>query len=205
MKKTIICNIPMKERVDLSVYTSENNSLPVADTAVRYPVNTLLQKTLQSNDEVKVLLIVKNDGYGYFEKNTQDFCNEFETINKEIGAKFEYYVINTEFEQTRAVHEHLLGEIVDKLEIGTHIIADVTYGPKDLLFVLFTAFNFAEKFLECEVENIVYGQANFENGRAINTKICDMIPLFSLGSLTNIIRCNEPEKAKDMLKMLISF
>ena len=42
MKKTVICNIPMKERVDLSVYTSDDQSLPVSGEAVRYPINSFL-------------------------------------------------------------------------------------------------------------------------------------------------------------------
>lgn len=204
MKKTIICNIPMKEHVDLSVYTSNDQSLPVSDKEVRYPITAFLQETLKPEDEVDILLIVKNDNYGHFEKNTRDFCQEFEEINATIGAKFKYSIINSKFEETKATHEQLLGSIVEELSVDSHIIADVTYGPKDLLVVLFTAFNFAEKFLNCTVENIVYGQANFENGKAVNTKICDMIPLYCLGSVTDLIRCDDPAKAKAMLKMLIS-
>ena len=59
MKKTIICNIPMRENVDLSVYKSDDLSLPVSDRAVRYPINTFLEKTLSPEDEIKVLLLVK--------------------------------------------------------------------------------------------------------------------------------------------------
>ena len=54
------------------------------------------------------------------------------------------------------------------------------------------------------MDNIVYGQASFVNGKAVDTKICDMIPLYCLGSITNTIRCDEPEKAKSMLKALLA-
>lgn len=42
-----------------------------------------------------------------------------------------------------------MGNIVDELEIGAHVLVDATYGPKDLPIVIFTTHNFAEKFLEC--------------------------------------------------------
>ena len=90
------------------------------------------------------------------------------------------------------------------MEEKAHVIADITYGPKDLPIVLFTAMNFAEKFLDCEIDNIVYGQATFVDGNAVNTKICDMIPLYYLNSVANTVQCSSPDKAKQLLKSLLS-
>ena len=205
MKKTIICNIPMKEHVDLTVYSSDDRSLPAADRKVRYPVNAFLSETLSPEDELKVILLVKKDGNKFYEQNTQYFKQELEEANEGIGASIEYTVIDTEFKETKAVHEELLCSIVDALEENAHIIADVTYGPKDLVVVLFTALNFAEKFLNCSIDNIVYGQAGFADGKAVDTKICDMIPLFCLESLINTIHCDDPEKARKILRTLLTF
>jgi alpha-L-arabinofuranosidase len=194
----------MKEKVDLTVYVSDDESLPVSDREVRYPINAFLEKTMTRNDELKIILLEKKDEYGHFQKNTEDFKQELNEANKNIGAKLSYIVIDTDFSQSSIVHEQLMGSIVDELEIGNHILADITYGPKDLPIVIFTALNFAEKFLECKVDNIVYGQASFVDGKVVNTKICDMIPLYCLASITNTINCVEPEKAKKMLKSLLS-
>lgn len=204
MKKTVICNIPMKERVDLAVYVSEDLSLPSSNQLVRYPINSFLAETMDISDEVKVILLVKKDQYGHFQKNTADFCDELDAINRTIGAKIDISIIDTEFEETKATHEQLLGRIVDSVDVGEHILADVTYGPKDQLVVLFTALGFAEKFLDCAIDNIVYGQASFVDGKAVDTKICDMIPLYCLSSITNTIHCSSPDKAKSMLKTLLS-
>ena len=97
-----------------------------------------------------------------------------------------------------------MAKIIDAIDVDTHIIADITYGSKDMPIVLFSAMGFAEKFLRCEIDNIIYGQANFENGKVVNTKICDMIPLYYINSVTDTIHCDEPEKAKQMLKTLLS-
>ena len=204
MKKTVICNIPMKERVDLSVYTSDDQSLPVSGEAVRYPINSFLAETMSQDDEIKVILLVKKDQYGHYAKNTEDFFAELTSVNEAIGATLDIRIVETEFEETKATHELLLGKIVDCLDTGANILADVTYGPKDLLVVLFTALNFAENFLECSIDNIVYGQASFVDGQAVDTKICDMVPLYCLSSITNTIHCSTPDKAKSMLKALLS-
>lgn len=204
MKKTIICSVPMKERVDFARYISDDKSLSVSDRKVRYPINAFLEKTLTRDDDLKVLLLVKKDRYEHYKKNAQNFCDELSQIDEGIGAKIEYSILDTDFEEIKSIHEELMGMIVDEIEIGTHILADVTYGPKDLLIVLFTALNFAEKFLDCAIDNIVYGQASFVDGNPVDTKICDMIPLYCLGSVTNTIHCSDPEKAKAMLKKLLS-
>ena len=194
----------MRENVDLSVYKSDDLSLPVSDRAVRYPINTFLEKTLSPEDEIKVLLLVKKDEYSHYEKNANDFIEELRVINNDINSKMEFKIIDTNFEQKQSVHEELMAKIIDGIDVDTHILADITYGSKDMPIVLFSAMGFAEKFLRCEIDNIIYGQANFENGKVVNTKICDMIPLYYLNSVTDTIHCDEPEKAKQMLKTLLS-
>lgn len=204
MKKTIICNIPMKKNVDQVSYNSDDKSLPVSNRKVRYPVCAFLEKTIRREDELKVIILVKKDNYGHYARNTEYFKEELAEVNSNIGAAIKYTLIDTDFEETRSVHEQLMGKILDELAVSSHIIVDTTYGPKDLPIVIFAALNFAEKFLDCTVDNIVYGQASFVDGQAVDTRICDMIPLYCLGSITNTIHCTEPERARSMLKALLS-
>lgn len=204
MKKTIICNIPMKEKVDQALYISDDKSLPVADKKVRYPICAFLEKTTAAEDELKVIILVKKDNYGHYNRNTEFFKEELAVANADVGASIEYTVIDTDFDESRSVHEQLMGKIVDELSVGSHILVDTTYGPKDLPIVIFAALNFAEKFLDCTVDHIVYGQASFVEGQAIDTKICDLIALYCLGTITSTIHCSEPEKARSMLKALLS-
>ncbi len=204
MKKTIICSIPMKKTVDQVVYVSEDTLIPTSETAVRYPVNAFLAETMQPSDELKVILLVKKDEYSHDEQNVKFFQEELAQFNKNIGAAVSYTIIETDFSQSKTVHEQLMGQIVDELDIGAHIIVDTTYGPKDVPVVIFTALNFAEKFLECQIDNILYGLAKFKENRVVNAELCDMIPLYYLGAITNTIHSIEPQKAKDMLKTLLS-
>lgn len=204
MKKILFCNIPMTIKVSKCVYKSEDYSVPVTDRPVSYPVATFLEKTLSADDEIKAVLLVKKDELGQYKKNISGCIEELMTVAEVTGAKFGYTIIDTDFEETQATHDNLLLSIVDELEEKAHIIADITYGPKDLPIVLFTAMNFGEKFFDCEIDNIVYGQATFVDGNAVNTKICDMIPLYYLNSVANTVQCSDLGKAKQMLKSLLS-
>ena len=204
MKKIVICNIPMREKVANMVYTSDDRSLPVSDQPYRYPINSFLSQTVDKSDELKMILLVKDDGNSFYKKNAEDFKQELESICNNSGANAEYVTINTAFAQDKEIHEQLMGRLVDEIDTDAHIIADITYGSKDLPIVVFSALNFAEKFLKCEIDNIVYGQAAFEGDKVVESVICDMIPLYCLSSVTNTIKCEDPQKAKQMLKSLLS-
>ena len=204
MKKILLCNIPMKQNAEKTVYVSNDLSIPSSDKAVVYPINAFLENKLSINDEWKILLLIKKDQYGHYQKNAEIFMEEFKIANANANAKFELKIIETDFSEEQAVHEELMGRIVDELDDNSHIVADITYGPKDLPVVLFSALNFAEKFLGCTIDNLIYGQANFVDGKPINTKMCDMVPLYYLNSITNTIHCEDSDKARKMLKSLLS-
>lgn len=205
MKKIIFYNISMKENVSRCQYVSDDLSLPVSDSLVRYPMNAMLEKTLNESDDITAILLVKKDENGYYKKNVSACVEELLGVAEKTKATIDYKIIDTEFSQDQSIHDQLLLSIVGEIETGVHIAADITYGPKDLPIVLFTALNFAEKFLDGEIDNIVYGQATFVDGKPVNTKICDMSPLYYLNSVTNTVQCTSPEDAKKMLKSLLDF
>ena len=204
MKKIIICSIPMREYVANTVYSSDDLSLPVSDKPYRYPINSLLSQTVSEEDELKIILLIKKDGNSFYKKNAADYKQEMEGICESTGVKVEFTFIDTAFSQKKENHEQLIGRLIDEIDIGSHIMADITYGPKDLPIVIFSVINFAEKFLRCEIDNIVYGQAAFRDDKVVDSVICDMIPLYCLSSVTNIIKCDDPQKARQMLKSLLS-
>ncbi len=203
MKKIIICNIPMREYVANTVYSSEDRSLLVSDKPYRYPINSLLSQAVNAEDDLKIILLIKKDGNTFHEKNTADYKQEIEEVCRNTGAKAEFVSIDTDFSQEKENHEQLMKRLVDEIDTGVHIMVDITYGPKDLPIVIFSALNFAEKFLKCEIDNIVYGQATFKDDKVVGSTICDMIPLYCLSSVTNTIKCDEPEKARQMLGSLL--
>ena len=204
MKKTIICNIPMREDIAKIAYTSDDLSLPVSKEAFRYPILSLLSQTASAEDEFKVILLVKKDDNDFYKRNVEDFKNELDESLKNSGAKANCVIIDTEFAEEKAVHEELMLRIIDKIDEGSHIMADITYGPKDLPIVLFAALSFVDHHLGCEVDHIVYSQGKFKNDKVVSAKICDMSPLYYLSYVSNTIKCDDPKRSKQMLKSLLS-
>lgn len=204
MKKTIICGIPMREYVAANVFESNDQSLPVSTEAYRYPVNSFLEKTLKGDDELKVILVVKRDGKDYYINNVAHFKDEINHANAEHNAKIEIVTIESDFEQDKEIHQQLMCDLVEQIDEGSNIIVDTTFGAKDLPVIIFAALEFAEKFLECEVENIVYGKAEFEDNKVVKSTICEMTSLYYLSSVTNTVKCDDPSRAKQMLKSLLS-
>lgn len=204
MKKIVICNIPMRENVTKTVYASTDNSLTVSEKPYKYPINSFLAETVGNEDDLKIILLIKKDRNAFYEKNTADYKQEIEEVCLNRGARAEFVQIDTAFSQNKENHEQLMGRLIDEIETEAHVLVDITYGPKDLPIVIFSALNFAEKFLKCEIDNIVYGQAAFEGDKVVGSVICDMIPLYCLSSVTNTIKCDDPPKARQMLKSLLS-
>ena len=204
MKKILFCNIPMTIVINKRKYESSDSSLPASDSDVYFPVSSFLEKSLSDNDTLKAVMLVKKDKHEEYRKNIDYFNEDIERIRNVTGAKVEVDIIDTDFSEDKTVHEDLLLSIIDKIDEKSHIISDITYGPKDLPIVLFTAMNFAEKFLDCEIDNIVYGKATFREGVVVETQLCDMIPLYFLNSITNTVQCSSTEKAKQMLKTLLN-
>jgi len=204
MKKTILINIPMTANIQRTVYGSNDRSLPALQEPLYYPVSALLAKTMQPGDQIKAVMITKHSAYSRSEEFADIFVQELNKINENIGADITYELLESEFAEDKYVHDKLMYELVDHIETGSTIIADVTFGPKDLPIVIFTALNFAEKFLRCDIEHIIYGQGVFKDGEIVNTMICDFSPLYALKSLTDTIKCDDPEKARQILKTIVS-
>lgn len=202
MKKIIICNIPMRESEEKYTYKNSDLSLKTIETPTYFPINAFLGANLSKDDEVKVLLLTKKDGQEKSKQNIANFIDEFMSLNE--GCKVEYKIIETDYSELQIVHETLLSKIIDEIEEDSQIYADITYGPKDLPIVIFAALNFAERYLHCDIENILYGKATFVNGKPTQTELCDMVPLYYLNSATNTIRCEDPKKARELLKELLS-
>ena len=132
--------------------------------------------------------------------------NELDKINENIGADISYETVLSPFEETNKVHFNLLNEMVGKLEKEAEIICDMTYGPKPLPIVMFSMLNFAEKFFDAQVKNIIYGKVDFVDDEKnpgkttpANPVIYDVVSLYLVNSVTNVM---EHENTEDAVKGL---
>ncbi len=208
--KIIFSDLPMKKELNSFKYTTDGNLSLEYDGEVIFPINAVLAKTMKKGEKVRVILLSKMDPEGNSSINAGHFQKELNNINKNIGAVIEYVILSTPFKEVRDVQETLLRDIISKLEHGAEIYADITYGPKSLPIIVFTALNFAEKFFSADIKNIIYGKVDFvddgsETGKThpIDPVMYDLTPLYYLNNVINVMEYKTSEEALKALEILL--
>ena len=208
--KIIITDIPLKKELNAFAYTNGGKANE-KNREVIFPINSLLQSELKPNEDVKVIMLSKDDIEGNSAVNAGYFQKELNEINRDICAHIEYSTITTPFVETKDIHEKLFRDIVHKLEKGCEIYADITYGPKSLPIILFTVLNFAEKYFDAEIKSIAYGKVDFvDDGsntgktKPINPALYDMTPLYYLNAITNSVDYKNSDEALRALDTLLN-
>lgn len=205
MKKIIFCDIPMKKNMNAMVYAGTGNTNCNYSKPVMFAINAVLAETLKKGDEVRVVLLRTLDKASNSGKNSGLFMQELDSINSEIGAKISYETLESEFKETKDIHETRLKEILDKIEENTEIYADITYGPKPLPMILMCVISFAEKFLNCEVKSVIYGKVDFDdNNKPCNPELYDVTSLYYLNNLTNSMVAYSGKEARQSLNEFFS-
>ena len=200
MKRTVIVNIPMTINVQKVVYGINPEGVKGSARAVSFPIVSYLEANIRAADEINFVLIAQRSSHSKSEANIELLKEEVGEVNEAIGAKISYDIIYSEFLEERSVHERLMNEIVKRIEDGASLLVDMTFGSKDVPIVEFSALNFAEKFLHCQVDRIIYGQGIFnEEQKIVDAKLCDLSPLYSLNSLTNTLGVTDSARARQML------
>lgn len=205
MKKIIFCDIPMKKNMSAMVYAGTGNTNCTYSKPVMFAINAVLADSLQKNDEVRVVLLRTLDKAGNSGKNSGLFMQELDAINDEIGARITYETLDSEFKETKDIHETRLKEMLDKIEENTEIYADITYGPKPLPMILMCVISFAEKFLNCDVKSVVYGKVDFDdNNKPCNPELYDVTSLYYLNNLTSSMVADNGKDARQSLDEFFS-
>lgn len=205
MKKIIFCNIPMKKNMNAMVYANTGNTNCNYSKEVMFPINAILAESLKKDDEVRVILLRTQDKAGNSGRNSGLFMQELDAINSEIGAKISYETLDSEFKETKGIHEKRLQDMLDKIEEHTEIYADITYGPKPLPMILMCVISFAEKFLNCDVKSVVYGKVDFDdNNKPCNPELYDVTSLYYLNNLTSSMVADNGKDARQSLNEFFS-
>lgn len=202
MKKIVICNIMMQSEVNKYIYKLDG--VKFKDVEVAFPINNVLSNELKKGDKVTVALIKKKDIKDNATKNVQLFKDELDAINKSIGADIEYKVIECENNESRNIQEKILRDMIEVFENGAEVLCDITYGPKSLPVILFSALRFGQKHFDINLTYLVYGHVDWVDNKPVNPKMVDMTSLYYLDSLTSTIETNNSQKAKEVLDVLLA-
>ena len=196
MKKKVFVTLMMADDMHKRHYPVDGNSFIEYSGEVYYAINAVLAKTLNADDDIKVILLETKAGDKAGTKNAQLFMDELNELNT-CGAKITYEVIPSDFIETKEKFKDLYKRLIKTFENEAELYADVTFGPKSLPLMIFAAMQFGEKFFDCSIGNVIYLKTEFKNGKVDESSqiICDYTPLYLLNSFTNTIECSSGEKA----------
>jgi len=199
--KLIINTVPMKKDIGCLHYPVVGNNLIEYAGNVFFPINAVLAKNLQKGERGKVIFLSTSGGKeNYSKDNIKKFMEELININVNIGADLSWEIIDVPFDLKNEVFEQLVSGIISKIEKDCQIIADITYGIKPLPMILFCALQFAEKFYNATIMNIIYGKAEFnQQNKAVNPELYDITSLFYLNKLIGTMECESGEIASKIL------
>jgi hypothetical protein len=204
MKKIVFATLPLKGSIEKRRYPVDGNALIESKEPIYFAINPAVACNLKADDEVKVILIETKGGENAGAENAKIFIDELNSMNK-VGAKIVAETQHTAFDPSKTNFKHLFKALIKELEEGAQIYADVTYGPKPLTYLLLSVIRFAEKFFDCDVENIVYSKVEFEGGKIKDGSemIYDITPLYLLNSFTNTIESSTGERAIKAVESLL--
>lgn len=197
MKKIVFLPIRM-QKTPAQVYAVDDNKSIEYEEKVTFPMNGVLAKTLQKDDDVKIIKIITQGKMEHvLRENAEILEKELNELNKGIGAKISYEEIVTPFEETSQTIEKRFRQFLDVLEDGCEIMYDMTFGPKTLTPVLFYVLEFAERFFNADIKGIYYTKIEFDGNIPIDGtgKIFDMTSLFYLNSLTSVMEAPDSKTA----------
>lgn len=201
--------VPLKMSDDMKKrkYPVNGNSFIEYENDVFYAINAVLAKTLKSNDDVKVILLEPNAEKKVGSKNIKLFIEELNeiNINNDINVKIDYEIIPSEFITSKKKSSKLYIKLIKVLEYEAEVYSDIKFGPKALTMHITVAMQFAEKYFECLIGNVIYLKAEWKDNKVIDgiQLIFDYTPLYLLNSFTSTIEASSGEKAIKMIETLI--
>lgn len=187
MKKTLIYVVPFRWKVKERKYIPDSQTEGYSGTEVLFPMNGIISHEIKMEDDVDVLFIqtIDDSVNSTKTKDTEDFVrrgtDEISSILRDCCHSIAFNVIRVRFHSSSSDIINLYKEVCDRIAEGSVCYADVTFGEKYNMMLVFCAMNYAEKYLGCEVAQLLYGRIDGENDS--NGELREFTPLYLLNSL----------------------
>ena len=170
------------------IYYKGTNVETDAENKYYYPASSAVVKRLRNADRVKVIMISTSPD----NKNSKINKGLLEQEFRHIAQK---YNIALEFKEIRLIKcrdkvvchfDKWIYRISKEILPGSEVLADITYGQKPLVPVVFSALKVAEEIYSCDIRSILYGSIDFNDYD--KDDVCgDMYDLSSVFYLSDVV------------------
>lgn len=183
--KKYITTIPLQPTANLfpSFYDSMGNIALSADIETLFPIIVPIYNELIEGESIKVIEIITD--YPTVEINRMIFEKQLFEITEERRVNVEIIRINTDYDESIESHVKLFSDIIESVNDGDVVSADITYGTKPTPLVLNSAMTY---FYNCcdniTIDKVIYGRYDFGKKKAY---IHDVSALLFIGFTANEI------------------
>lgn len=185
MDITLIYLLRIRMKLEITKYLPvDNNFKSYIDKKVIFPLNHIIQGEISLDDNVNVILIETTSP----ERNTIKFVDEAksEIISLLQGKckNLTFDIVKAPYTSSRLELGNIYKNLCSAIKPNSAIYADVTFGPKYLPIITFCSLNYSEKYLGCEVRQLLYGL--FDENKTKRAEISDFTTLYLLNSFGSI-------------------
>ncbi len=187
MKKTLIYVTPFRWKALDRKYVPDFKTDAYSNEKVLFPMNGIIKHEISPEDDVDVIFVqtIDDNKNPAKSRDTDEFVNrgkeEILSLLKDACRSLTFKIVRVRFHSVSEDIINLYKEVCGKIEEGSVCYADVTFGEKYIMMLIFCALNYAEKYLGCEVSQLLYGRFDGDNEK--DAYLIEFTPLYLLNSL----------------------
>lgn len=185
---------------------ADEKNVVIGNNCVYYPSNAYLKMNIFDETEIHAIVIAENRVKSYTKTYINEFTDMIDSINdidNSSNLKFQYDLINYSLSDKDYIYD-VINQCVDLIDNKSKIVVDTSVMSKNIFLAIIYILNFAEKFLNCQVERII--------DRVSDTSdisydfITDITNLYDISSVIELMDTSKynSKSAKKILKQLIS-
>lgn len=161
MNITLIYQIRYSSKATLTKYLPGDVSYKgYLDEFMVFPLDHIIPFEITKVDDIKVLLIETTSPLYNTENHVKNAQEEITRLIEDKCNSMTIEVIEAPHESSKKTLGKIYRDICRSIVENSAVYADVTFGAKYLPIITFCALNYAEKYLNCEVRQLLYGLYN---------------------------------------------
>lgn len=181
MKATLIYPIRYRFKSEKAVYLPGDSQFELYDQEpVFYPINHIIKGLVNSSDEIEVILVQTISETRTTDEYVDDAKKEIYEKLSSCNENIKFKIVKVPFASTKEGLGEAYKKIRSSITPNSNIYADLTFGAKYMPLILFCVFNYAEKYLSCEIKKLYYGF--YEGDNSTPNYIVDFTTLYLLNN-----------------------
>ena len=202
--KTFITYISRQKGEGLlgGIYRADSNDRLQMNTAVHFPMVTMLHGYVEQDEEVRVLILYGEDNMEY-ESNRKVLEADIQALQKEKPFRYTLVPVAISEEETALEHLKAFTKLLELIEDGDELYVCCTYGSKPTPIVEMMAINTAYRLKkDVSIGCLIYGRVE-HNKDPKKFYVYDITSLFYMIQIVSQLENNRISNPEDAIRAIL--